>query len=187
MSVCKWKMCQWKWENVDGRVYIESKKECRGSTHELAIVGPATKLHVARLHIKRKVLDVHLAGRLINCRWFPTYFSRIIKQSFGHNCNLVVPIRTVNSINLSNREGRMSSEYATLSCYKARCQDAKCAQSEHEVFPHRRIHQDSMSVCSLSCPFLWRKFKSHKKAGWAWGQHHKFHSFLPDSSSTWDG
>lgn len=60
-----------------------------------AIVGPRSEFHDARLLVEWEILDVDLAGGLINCRRLPFHPSGVVESGFGGQCHLEIPISTV--------------------------------------------------------------------------------------------
>ena len=64
-------------------------------TYHITIVCPTSKLHVAILFVKWKILNINIASRFVNCRWIPCYFAGIVQNSFCHNGNFIISVRTV--------------------------------------------------------------------------------------------
>ena len=60
-----------KWVNVEDEVMNDEVVN-----YLKTIVSPAAELHDASLLVERKVLDVHLAGRVVDGRRLPLHFAR---------------------------------------------------------------------------------------------------------------
>lgn len=63
-------------------------------TDQVAVIGPGTELHKARLFIKWEVLHIYLTERLIDGRGFPHHFPCVMEYRLRHDGHLVVPVGT---------------------------------------------------------------------------------------------
>jgi hypothetical protein len=70
------------------------RAEGTGSTHLKPIIGPGSEFHDTRLFVERKVFDVNLTGRLVNCRWFPLHQPVPPEGGLGGEGHLKVSIGT---------------------------------------------------------------------------------------------
>ena len=57
-----------------------------------SIVGPASELHDAGLLVEGEVLDVHLAGRVVNGRWPPLHEPGVEQRGLGRQGHLEVAV-----------------------------------------------------------------------------------------------
>ena len=58
------------------------------------VVGPAAELHDAGLLVEGEVLDVHLAGRMIDGRRSPLHQTRVEEGRLRWQCHLEVTVGT---------------------------------------------------------------------------------------------
>ncbi|GBO39431.1 hypothetical protein AVEN_60332-1, partial [Araneus ventricosus] len=63
-------------------------------SHVISVVRPRAELHEAALSVEGEVLDVDLAGALVDGRWVPHHPARAVDDGLGHDGHLVVAVRT---------------------------------------------------------------------------------------------
>lgn len=69
-------------------------------TYLKAVVSPATELQHTRLLVKREILNINLAGRLVNGRRLPLDQALVVDGGLGGKSHLKVAVRTGNTARL---------------------------------------------------------------------------------------
>lgn len=81
-----------------GSLRQQQNNKYKYSTYHIAIVTPRSKLHEASLLVKRKVLHVNLAERLVDGGWLPNYFSVVVEDCFRHDRHFIVTVGAGNKV-----------------------------------------------------------------------------------------
>ena len=84
------------------------------------IVGPAAELHHTGLLVEGEILDVHLAGAVVDGGGFPGYVPSVIKSCLGCQCYFKVSISTENVICMRGGERKeMVDQSWIIFCLKS--------------------------------------------------------------------